>query len=136
MLACSFVLLEIGHPGLLYFLALAGGASAAFFASWLGYDVAVQYVVFFVACTVAMAFVYFFVQYIAVHNRKSHRSNTDLLLGKMVTIIDVQSPKVGQGKLGGETWLVKLQGDGELIRGMKVYVVGVQGCHLQVHISA
>ena len=55
--------------------------------------------------------------------------------GKIVTIIEVQSLTIGQGKIDGEQWLVKLNQDGELKIGMKCIVVAVQGCHLQVKIS-
>ncbi len=67
-----------------------------------------------------------------MHDTKSHRSNTDLLVGKIVTVVAVQSAKIGQGTVGGEEWLVKLQDEGELKIGMKAIVLGVQGCHLQI----
>lgn len=134
LLACFFIILEIGHPGLLYFLALAAGSGAAYVVSWLDYSLHIQYIVFFVASIIAIGLVYLFVRCTDVHSKGSHRSNTDLLLGKMVMVVDLQSSTTGQGKLGGETWLIKLQGEGELQIGMKVSVVGVQGCHLQVRI--
>lgn len=134
LLACFFLFIEIGSPGLLYFLALCAGAGVAFVASCFGFSLENQLVAFFMASIVSIGFVSFFVRYIGVVNKGSHRSNTDLLLGKVVTVIELQSLTSGQGRLGGETWLIKLQGDGELQVGMKVSVVGVQGCHLQVRI--
>lgn len=132
LLACFFVFLEIGHPGLLYFLALAGGSSVAYVVSLLDYSATVQYLVFFMASMISLLLVYLLVKDVSVQNKGIHRSNTDLLIGQTVTIVEVQSETVGQGKLGGENWLVKLQSEGELRIGMKVVVVGVQGCHLQV----
>lgn len=127
-----FIILEIGHPGLLYFLALAGGSAAAYVASLLGSSLSIQYLVFFVTSILAIFLVYRFVRCISIQNKGSYRSNTDLLLGKTAIIVSLQSLTSGQGKLGGEIWFVKYQGEGALQIGMKVSVVGVQGCHLQV----
>lgn len=131
ILGCCFVMLEIGHPGLLYFLAFAGGALVAFAVSWLGYAVETQNIVFFVASVVSIAMIYLFVKK-TDNDTKSHRSNVDQLIGRVVKVTQVQSVKIGVGKVGGEVWSIKVQGDGQLEVGMKVIVVGVQGCHLQV----
>lgn len=134
LLGCFFILLEIGHPGLLYFLTLAFGSGIACIAGWYDYSLFVQYAVFFIFSCIAMGLVYLLIRFSDIRPRGSHRSNTDLLLGKVVTVVELQSSTVGQGKLGGEMWLIKLQVEGELKVGMKVAVVGVQGCHLQVRI--
>ena len=135
ILSCGFILLEIGNPGLLYFLAIAIGSIAAFVANLLDFSENIQYMIFFIICTIAISCVYLFSKYITKYdNKKSHKSNTDLLIGKIVTITEVQSLKIGQGKLDGEQWLVKLHEDGELKIGMKCVVVAVQGCHLQINI--
>lgn len=136
LLSSFFIILEIGHPGLLYFLALAGGAFAACVVSWLGYSATMQNIMFFTASVVAIGLVSILVRYVAVPDTKFHKSNTDLLLGKTVTVVEIQSVSTGLAKLGGETWLVKLQGEGELTVGMKAIVIGVQGCHLQIKITA
>ena len=136
ILSCGFILLEIGNPGLLYFLAIAIGSIAAFAFNWLDYSENMQYLIFFTTCAISISCVYFFSKYITKSdNTKFHKSNTDLLIGKIVTIIEVQSLTIGQGKIDGEQWLVKLNQDGELKIGMKCIVVAVQGCHLQVKIS-
>lgn len=135
-LSFFFIILEISHPGLLYFLALASGSGVACLISWFEYSSKIQEISFFIASVVAIGVVYFLLPYFIVPDTKFHRSNIDLLIGKMVTIIEIQSQTTGLAKIGGETWLVKLQGDGELSMGMKVIVIGVQGCHLQVKINA
>ena len=128
-----FVVLEIGHPGLLYFLSLAFGALGALLATGYEHSFFVQACVFFAVTVVALVMLYWIVRR-NMRAFKSHRSNVDQLLGRTVKITEVSSSTNGYGKVGGEVWLVKLQGSGELMVGMKVTVVGVQGCHLQVQI--
>lgn len=129
-----FLVLEIGHPGLLYFISFACGALGAFVASTQEYSFFLQAITFFAMTLCALMVVHKFVKR-SMHDLKSHRSNVDQLLGKTVRITEVQSAKIGYGKLGGEIWLVKLQGAEELRVGMKATVVGIQGCHLQVQVT-
>ena len=131
LLGFFFIILEVGHPGLLYFLALAGGSFTALGASYFCFSTEVQNIIFFTVSLMTIVLIHFFVRKAASDSR-SHRSNIDQLISKVVTIISIESKKAGACKLGGELWSIKLQGDGELKVGMKAIVVGIKGCHLQV----
>lgn len=133
VLSFVFVVLEIGHPGLFYFLALSFGSFSAFIASYLQYSVYTQSIIFFMMTFLCIAILHLFIKQ-SLHSLKGHRSNVEQLLGKHVTVIEVRSSIAGLGKVGGEVWSIKLQQEGELQVGMQVVVVGVQGCHLKVQI--
>ena len=136
LLSCAFILLEIGNPGLLYFLAIAISAIFALLTSYFGYLEEIQYIVFFASSAITISCVYLFSKYISKPDTKNHKSNTDLLIGKTVIITEVQSSNIGRGKVDGEIWLIKLTGEGNLKVGMKFTVVAIHGCHLQVNMSS
>lgn len=135
VLSCVFVALEVGHPGLLYFLSMSCGAFAAFLASILSYSFAFQVGIFFAMTFVCLALVHLFVKK-TVFDHRGHRSNVEQLVGKEVVIVKVYSEHSGLGKVGGEKWSVKLQGQEEkLVEGMKAIVIGIQGCHLKIKMT-
>ena len=74
-----------------------------------------------------------------------YQSNMYQLIGKTIEITEVTSAisdetrrssevtKTGYGKVNGETWPVKSQGNKGLTVGMHAIITGVQGCHLQIN---
>lgn len=131
VLGCCFILLEIGNPGLLYFLALSAGAFVTFGASVVDCSLYIQYLLFFLTSAIAIASVYLFVNK-TNNSSKEYHSNLEQLIGLTVTVRSIQSDKIGTTKIGSEVWLIKLQGDKALHAGAEVKILGIQGSHLQV----
>ena len=129
-IACFFIFLEVGHPGLFYFLSFSIGSMAAFAASWLEYSIFIQGALFLFISIVSIFLLLFFLKRIDL-DLPSERSNIFRLVGKEVVVISVQSEKKGIGRVGQEEWTVILD-DGDLVKGMRAVVKAVQGCHLSI----
>ncbi|MBV8660997.1 MAG: NfeD family protein [Candidatus Dependentiae bacterium] len=129
-----FLFLEMGHPGLLYFLSFSCGALCSFVATLYGACVPSQLILFIAGTCSALLIVHFLV--IQKKNQleaPSHRSNIDALIGKKVIVYQSeQDSNVWQAKIFGQTWPVKTIHNEPLSQGQQVVIVDVQGCHLRV----
>jgi membrane protein implicated in regulation of membrane protease activity len=130
ILALFFLLLEMGSPGLFYFLSFFfGGMIASGLSIWV-VDPLAQVIAFFVGSIVAFVALWFWV-------KKEHtvttKTNVYALQGKKGTVLkEIPRNNVGLVKVGGETWSAKAV-NGHLIKaGTTVEVVRVQGAHLFV----
>ena len=131
-----FLILEMGHPGLLYFISFSCGALAAFVATWYGFAVSLQFAAFIVGTCAALYGIHFFTM---LQKNKlatvSHRSNTDALIGlKVVVFQSLQDSAIWQTKIAGQVWQVQAVKQQTLTEGQQAIIVGVQGCHLKVDI--
>jgi membrane protein implicated in regulation of membrane protease activity len=129
-----FLFLEMGHPGLLYFLSFSCGALCSYVATLYGACVPSQLLLFLAGTCSALLIVHFFVK--PKKNQlqtPSHRSNLDALIGKKVTVfVCEQDSNVLQAQISGQIWLVRSIDDEPLVVGQQVIIVDVQGCHLRV----
>ncbi len=129
-----FLFLEMGHPGLLYFLSFSCGALCSFISTLYGIGVPSQLLVFIAGTFGALLAVHFLVT--TKKNQlqtPSHRSNLDALIGKKIIILHAEyDHNVFQARVSGQLWLVRCVHDGLLIPGQQVVIVDVQGCHLRV----
>lgn len=129
-----FLLLEMGHPGLLYFISFSFGSLCALIATLYGFLVLQQFVAFLGGTCVALWMVYVFVK--SKKNQLQtpvHRSNLDALIGKKIVVMrSQQDPQVWQAQIVGQIWLVKSVHQEPLEHGQYAVIVDVQGCHLRV----
>ena len=129
-----FLFLEMGHPGLLYFLSFSCGALCSYVATLYGACVPSQLILFIAGTCGALLGVYFFTK--AKKDQlqtPSHRSNLDALIGKKIVVMQSQyDSKVLQARVSGQLWLVRSVHDEPLVAGQHVVIVDVQGCHLRV----
>ena len=129
-----FLFLEMGHPGLLYFISFSFGAFCSCIATFYGAGMPAQLMIFLGGTSSALLCVYFFIR--AKDNQllsPSHRSNLDALIGQRVVVY--QSPQEEQvwlAKISGQVWVVKAVQNELLVAGQQVIIVDVQGCHLRV----
>ena len=129
-----FLILEMGHPGLLYFLSFSCGALCSYVVSLYDPCISCQLIAFVIGTCMALLTLHFLVK-----GKKgqlqtpSHRSNLDALVGKKIVVYQsTDDCSVWQAKISGQTWLVKSVHDEPLCQGQHVVVVDVQGCHLRV----
>ncbi len=131
IIAFFCLMVEIGSPGLLFFLSFFVGALAAAGASLVFSSLVVQGAVF-LGCTIVALYV--LKQWIAQKMFKDHpygRTNVFALQGKHGMIIkDVMADKSGEVKINGEIWTARA--DDNIKKGEAVEVISVRGAHVVV----
>lgn len=129
-----FLFLEMGHPGLLYFISFSCGALCSFVTTLYGASVPSQLILFLVGTCSSLLMVHFLIK--VKKNQlqtSSHRSNLDALIGKKIVVfVSEEDYNVLQARISGQVWLVRSINDEPLVSGQQVVIVGVQGCHLRV----
>lgn len=129
-----FLFLEMGHPGLLYFLSFSCGALCSYVATLYGASISSQLILFIAGTCSALLMVHILLK--TEKNQlqtPSHRSNLDALIGKKVIVIAAEhNNNVWQARVSGQLWLVRNIHDEPLVPGQHVIIVDVQGCHLRV----
>lgn len=129
-----FLFLEMGHPGLLYFISFSFGSLCACIASFYDASMSLQLALFLGGTSCALLSIYFLTK----ENKNklaapSHRSNLDALIGnKVIVYQSPQDEQVWLTKIYGQVWVVKNIHHENLVTGQQVIVVDVQGCHLRV----
>ncbi len=136
IISSIFILLELLNPGLFFFLALSLGALATMLLEYHSSLPINQYAFFFIASGIMFVFLSCMVKILMKKKHsKFYESNMHLLIGKKVEITEIISEDTGYAQVDGEIWMVKLQKkDQKLTVGQEALVIGVKGCHLQVHL--
>lgn len=130
-----FLFLEIGHPGLLYFLSFSCGAFAALVADlFFSLSIYGQSFVFMSAtCSALVCF------YLLSHRYRQeivvdHRSNVDALIGRHVILYQqVDQPARWYINIDGQIWQVRAAVDQIFFDGQLVTIIAIQGCHVRVN---
>jgi len=131
--AFLFLLLEIGSPGLFFFIGLFfGGIGAAIAALYTPFFID-QFFVFFGITTGALVLLrYIALPYLA-KNRTHERTNMYALQGKHgFVIVPITSREPGMVKVQGERWIAYALHNNPLAEGDEIEVVDIRGAHLIV----
>lgn len=133
VIAFLFLLLEMGSPGLFYFLSFFfGGLAAAIATFWT--DVAlIQIISFFSASIGSVVLLRYVILPILLKGRPQERTNVYALKGKHGFVVStITQRKSGFVLLNGTRWAARSV-DNELIeKDQAVEVVNVQGTHVIV----
>lgn len=129
-----FLFLEMGHPGLLYFISFSCGSLCSYVATLYGLDISWQLTLFIAGVCAALLLLHFTIKTkINCAQSPSHRSNIEALIGRKVIVVQTKHDNtVFQARVSGQLWLVRTVGDQTLSCGQQVVIVDVQGCHLRV----
>ena len=130
--ALFFLLFELGHPGLFYFLSFSCGAAAAFCASLWDLTIFDQIVLFFLVTIGAAVTLR---KWVRRHGNRGHyQSNVYALRGKKGVVVTpvAQGQFAGYIHVEGQVWAYKVINDEVIPAGSTVEVVDVQGAHLVV----
>ena len=125
------LVVELGTPGLFYFLSFAIGAAAAAGADFLGYVLLTQCCVC-LGVTLAAGFLLYSVvrKSLAI---KTTPTNNDALIGQKALVLETITPeRAGTAKIYGEIWLARTQNTNAISPGEMATIVGIEGCHLIV----
>ncbi len=135
--ALTFLIFEMGHPGLFFFLSFCIGAlNTALVSQWVDFGV-VQGAVF-----LTVSFLSFFVLRLGVSrfikpSRPEKHSNVYALEGKQgIVVARIEPSCSGQVKVGGEVWSARAADASSIEVNEPVTIVHVVGVHLIVKKSA
>ena len=105
LLSLSFLILELGHPGLFFFLSFSIGALAAAAFAYFDYGFFVQVPIFFSATFGALFFLRIFVK---KFHRSIQKTNVYALIGKQGVVVQQILPEQpGYVKVEGQLWLAR-----------------------------
>jgi membrane protein implicated in regulation of membrane protease activity len=130
--ALFFLIFEMGHPGLFYWLSFSLGSLVAALLSWYDYSWQLAGVGFLVSSLLAIVLLKLTVgKLIKKHGGAHTLTNTDALIGTIGVVVEpVVADKPGRVKLGGEEWLAR--SSESLQAGARVRVVAVRGSHVVI----
>lgn len=129
IVALVFLTLEIGHPGLFYFISFCLGALNAALFAFLDYSLYFQAITFFISTIVAL---FILRMCVARMKRTTHATNVYALVGKKGIVIEqIAADQPGYVKIQGEQWLARSKAT-VLPKGCTVTVIDVRGAHLIV----
>lgn len=131
LFAVIFLLLELGHPGLFFFLSFSIGSFLALAATLLEFSFFYQLVTMLGGTLLAVGVLHYFLrktkQLNAAHEPKT---NMFALQGKMgVALTDITEHSLGRIKVGTEEWSARTHATHSIHAGSYVEIVAVRGCH-------
>lgn len=133
IIALLCVILEMGYPGLFFFLSFALGAlitagSTLFYISFV-----MQCVLFMVASVVSLVFLIKWVRCSSDRDLAHQKTNTQALIGrKAVVMRKIHAAQPGEVKIGGELWMARSFRDQAIEIDTQVTVIQVCGAHVVV----
>lgn len=131
VIAILFLLLEIGSPGLFYFLSFSFGAALSSVLSMYGVSLMGQSILFLIGSVGALMLLKRFVQ--KQEQGKKSETNIYALRGKhALVLVAIEPTKFGQIKIGGEQWSARAHDNGHIEAGATVEVVAIRGAHIVV----
>lgn len=135
VIALTFVLFEIAHPGLFLCLSFAVGACAAALASYFDYSFVVQTSVALGGTVIGFVLLYAWLRMTGStgHSHGAHPSGVQALPGKRAVVIKTIHPdQFGQVKISGEIWSARSVHNQHIAQGTLVEVVYQRGAHVVV----
>lgn len=133
VVALAFLLLELGNPGLFFFLSFFVGGMSACGATFFT-EIIVWHIVLFFATTVgALVVFHYYVIPLLRKNRPHERTNVYALQGMQGFVIKtIHAQEAGLVKVNSELWAARSI-NGEVVEaGLLVEVVDVRGAHIIV----
>lgn len=132
VVAALCLIMEVGNPGLFFFLSFFFGALAATIATVYADSWIAQSVIFFVGTLIALVILKYWVKSYE-QDTKVPLTNVYALQGKRgVVIIDITNNQPGQVKISGEIWSARSVHNEHIKVDATVEVVSVHGAHVQV----
>lgn len=131
-LAFLFLLGEVGHPGLCFFLSFTVGACASGIASLWTPSLIIQSSIFLGMTTLIIILLRIIVaRHEHIQLDVHYHSNIDALMGKKAIVVSAIKPDMsGQVKINGELWAARA--DQQVARDTIVQVMAVSGSHVRV----
>jgi len=133
VIAILFLMMEMGSPGLFFFLSFSLGALICAISAFFTNSLVVQSVVFLIATGISFLFLHFWVKRKILKPGKHDATNVYALKGKRAKVLKrIEPGEVGKVKVYGEVWSARTLNKEVIEEGEKVEIVGVKGAHLIV----
>ncbi len=133
VIALLFLISELGHPGLFFFLSFSFGALisaliSVWYDSWI-----IQSTAFLVGAIISFFVLKRWVRVKMRKDRRDHLTNVYALQGKKGTVIESILPdKPGYVQINGERWTARSVHTAIIEQGVQVIVIDVRGAHVIV----
>ncbi len=133
ILAFCFLILEMGHPGLFFFISFFFGGLVAAGVSCINESIIIQTISFFAGTASALCVLRYWIMPLLGKDRPHERTNVYALKGKHGFVVQQVSPEnPGLVRVSGELWAARVVRDESLIVGATVEVIDVRGAHVVV----
>jgi len=132
VVAVLFLIMEMGAPGLFFFLSFFFGALICALATFFTQSLVVQSIIFLIGTAISFLLLHFFVKtrFVKGHGEPS---NMYALQGKQAVVLKaIAKYRAGKVKVFGDVWTARTYGDEVLQEGERVEIVQVKGAHLIV----
>lgn len=136
VLACIFLVFEVGHPGLFLFLSFFCGALLALTASFLSYSLLEQLVCMVIGTGISLIVLGYFLRRTKQLNLNNEpKTNMYALQGKRGYVLkEITITNMGEVKIGTEIWAARSLHQNVIFEGTFIEVVQVSGCHCVVKV--
>lgn len=131
--AILFLLAEVGHPGLFFFLPFACGAAASALAAVWTELTMLQGITFLAVTGLAFVVIHYWLQLRTKVEQKDQKTNIDALIGQQALVTQpIEHNGVGYVKINGEIWLARSCDSQPINSNGLVEIVAARGAHLIV----
>lgn len=132
LLALFFLILEMGHPGLFFFLSFCISGALSGLVSLFDERLAVQLAVFFVTTIAAFFILNLWVKKLFAH-KHALATNTHALIGKQGLVVKIIGEhQSGQVQVGGQIWSARSLVPQAIACNVLVDIIEIKGVHLIV----
>lgn len=133
IIAVFFLLLEMGSPGLFFFLSFFFGAIFAAFSTMVTESIVFQAIFFLSSSIISFLIMNFWVKKHFLGSKSYEQTNVYAIVGKKVKVIKTIFPQEpGAVKVDGEIWSAKAVDDKVIQIGQTVEIVEIKGVHVIV----
>jgi len=107
--ALIFLIFEMGHPGLFFWLSFSLGSLVAATLSWYDYSWQFTGLVFLLSSLLAIVLLKLTIGRMVKQHSTHTLTNTDALIGKIGFVVaPIAADKPGRVKIGGEEWVARI----------------------------
>ena len=133
VIALFFLVLEMGSPGLFFFLSFFCGGLGAAGSTFFFESITMQTVVFFVTTVCSLAMLRYYIMPHLGKDRPHERTNVYALQGKRGFVLHaITSQTPGLVRVNGEKWAARSLHGESIEHGAQVEIVDMRGAHVIV----
>jgi len=133
VIACLFLIAEVGHPGLFFFLPFSAAALITAAVSIWQESLVIQGLCFLSTAALIFLILHRWLKIRSFVQRGEQKTNTDALIGKRATVVkNINDHGTGYVKIDGQDWLARSIDGSAVQSGAIVEIVATRGAHLLV----
>jgi membrane protein implicated in regulation of membrane protease activity len=130
IIAFSFLILEVGNPGLFYFLSFSCAALVVATISLFCESVIIQGITFL---AIAVMVLFILKKWIYKREKSVYQSNANALKGKQAIVtLPIHPAQPGYVKINGEFWLARTTDTQTILLNQLVVIKEIKGSHVVV----